>query len=71
MGFVTEYIVDLFFTDRQTDGQTNSLTPYTGCVDFFFKLNLLAPYSLHVQGDNVTKLPKTSFNNLETGLTLF
>ena len=37
--------------NRQTDRQTNSLTPYTGCVDFFLKLNLLPPYSLRSQGD--------------------
>ena len=39
---------------QQIDVQTNSLTPYTGCVDFFFNLNLLPPNSLCVQGDKQT-----------------
>ena len=40
----------------QTDRQTNSLTPFTGYVDFFFQLNLLPPYSLCSQGDNLKKV---------------
>ena len=44
--------VKMFVTDRQTDRQTNSLTPYTGvCADIFSKLNLLPPYLLRSQGD--------------------
>ena len=36
----------------QKDRQTNSLTPYTGCVRIFSsKLNLLPLYLLHLQGD--------------------
>ena len=28
-----------FVTDRQTDGQTNSLTPFTGVCRFFLSVN--------------------------------
>ena len=44
-----------FVTDRETDRQTKALTPYMGVCGFFFKLNLLPPYSLHSQGDNFFK----------------
>ena len=30
----------------KTDRQTNSLIPFRGVLDFFFKLNLLPPYSI-------------------------
>ena len=36
-----------------TDRQTISLTSYTGVCRFFFQLNLLPPYSLCSQGDNL------------------
>ena len=38
------------------DRQTYSLTPYTGVCGFFFKLNLLLPYSLRLQGDDALDL---------------
>ena len=37
---------------RRTDRKTNSLTPYTGYVDFFFQLNLLPLYLLSMQGNH-------------------
>ena len=42
--------------NRQTDRQTNSLRPNTGVCSFFFQLNLLLPYSLCSQGDNLSFL---------------
>ena len=40
-------------TDRHTDRQTNSVTPYTGVCGFFLKLNMLPTYSLCLQGDDI------------------
>ena len=39
----------------QTDRETNSLTQYTGYVDFFFQINLLPPYLLRSLGDKTFK----------------
>ena len=48
---VQKWIIEVKICYRQTDRQTNTLTPYTGGVDFFFKLNLLPSYSHRLQGD--------------------
>ena len=40
---------------EQTDGQTDKQIlghHIEGYVDFFFQINLLPPYSLHLLGDN-------------------
>ena len=55
---------DACFIDRQT----NSLTPYSGSVDFLFKLNLLPPYWLRLQGDNIANF--TEYKNLKQDINL-
>ena len=46
--FTSPETIQVEILNRQTDRQTNSLTPYTGV--FFFQLNLPPPYSLRSQG---------------------
>ena len=52
-------------TDRQTDRQKNSLTPYMGLCGFYFQLNLLPPYLLRSQGDKRRKKYAVTLKNLE------
>ena len=44
-------IIRVIDGERQTRRKMKFLKPYTGGCGFFFKLNFLPPYLLHLQGD--------------------
>ena len=58
-------------TDKQTDRQILSHHMWRGYSDFFFKLDLLPPYLLSLQGDNFTAILKPVLTSLVLSQIIF